>query len=59
MDWFKIFGWVIFAVFTASTLANIAIIGQKRKPITPGLATFSVFISALILIWMYCAIMGR
>lgn len=55
MNWFVVWGWVIFSLKALGTLVYIAEIGNPRKPITPKDAVTSTVINGLILIWIYLA----
>jgi hypothetical protein len=47
MSWF---GWTLIVLYTLSTVVNVLIIGQPRKPQTQGGAAAALLMNALIII---------
>lgn len=45
--------WIIFTYILLSALAQIAMIGEPRKPITRGSAMVGVIVLALMALWVY------
>jgi len=41
--------WVLVSVLSLAVLANIAMIGEEREPITPAQATFSLILNAALI----------
>ena len=56
MNWFVVFGWLVFGVIALGTVSTVLIVGQERKPLTPGVAAVNLVLNALVLVWIYSAI---
>jgi hypothetical protein len=56
MNVYSLFGWYSLVLLIANALAVIALIGQPREPITPGIALGTVVLNTPIIIWAWMAL---
>ncbi len=55
---FKVIGWIFFVLFSFGTLLTISEIGKKREILTPQIAMGTTVVNAILLLWIYWAILG-
>lgn len=54
---FKIAGWVFFAIFTIGAFSIIGDVGKECRPITPKVTMGATALNAALLLWIYWAIL--
>lgn len=49
---YVILKWVLVGLFAIGGMSTISMIGEPRKPITPGVAILTVVIDVIFIIWL-------
>lgn len=48
----QILKWTLVGLMALSALGNVILIGEERKPVTPGMAAFTVALNAAFITWI-------